>query len=48
MALLWRGEAEAGRMEAIRIDGSSLPSGVYLIKAHGNGFVETQRVSLIK
>jgi hypothetical protein len=46
--VLWRGEAEAGRMEAVRIDGSGLPSGVYLVRAVGEGFVETQRVSLIK
>ena len=48
VALLWRGEAEAGRMQAVRIDGSGLPSGVYLVRAVGEGFVETQRVSLIK
>jgi hypothetical protein len=46
--VLWSGEAEAGRMQEVRIDGSGLPSGVYLVRAVGNGFAQTQRVTLIK
>jgi hypothetical protein len=46
--VLWSGEAVAGRMQEVRIDGIGLPSGVYLVRVVGNGFAETQRVTLTK
>jgi hypothetical protein len=45
---LYQGTPEPGLMQQVMIDGSSLTSGTYLIRAMGGSFVKTQTVSLVK
>ena len=45
---LYRGQAEAGQMQVVRIDGSSLPSGLYVVRVVGHTFVDTQQVTLLR
>jgi hypothetical protein len=47
VAVLFDGTAQAGRHEA-RVDGSGLPSGVYLVRLQAGGHVQAQRVTLVK
>lgn len=46
--LLFDDFAEADRMYELRIDGSSIPSGMYLIRMEGPTFVESRTVTLLK
>ena len=46
--VLYAGSVEAGVMQEVRIDGSGLPSGLYVVRVVGERFVETQTVSLVK
>ena len=46
--VLYDGVAASGQMQAVRIDGSVLPSGLYLVRMAGTSFVDTQIVTLIK
>ncbi|MEM1269353.1 MAG: T9SS type A sorting domain-containing protein, partial [Bacteroidota bacterium] len=48
VATLYDGVAPANQMQVVRIDGSELPSGTYLIRTSGEAFAETQRVVLLK
>ena len=45
---LYAGRAAAGQMQTVRVDGSGLPSGLYLIRVQGEAFIETQAVTLAK
>jgi len=46
--VLYAGEAPAGQMQVVRIDGSDLPSGLYVVRVAGKSFVKAQTVTLIK
>lgn len=46
--VLYDGDAPAGQMQTVRIDGSALPSGLYLVRVAGASFVNTQPVTLLK
>ena len=46
--VLYDGVAASGQMQAVRIDGSVLPSGLYLVRVAGTSFVDTQTVTLLK
>ena len=46
--VLYEGVPQAGQMHTVRIDGSDLPSGLYLVRVAGTSFVKTQTVTLIK
>ncbi len=45
---LFTGMAEAGQMQQVTIDGSDLPSGLYLVRVVGERFAETQTITLLK
>lgn len=45
---LYQGMAEAGQMQTVTIDGSGLPSGVYLVRVRGKRFTKVQTVTLAK
>ncbi|MEM6337843.1 MAG: GEVED domain-containing protein, partial [Bacteroidota bacterium] len=45
---LFEGQVEAGRTQAISVDATDLPSGVYLIRLEGSDFTESQKVMLMK
>ncbi len=40
--------AVAGQMQVVRIDGSDLPSGMYVVRVSGASFVKAQTVTLLK
>ena len=46
--VLYEGQPSAGQMHTIRIDGSNLPSGLYMVHVLGETFAETQQVMLLK
>ena len=46
--VLYVGEAPAGQLQVVRIDGSDLPSGLYVVRVVGKTFVKAQMVTLIK
>ena len=46
--VLYQGVPQAGQMQVVRIDGSALPSGLYLVRVAGSSFVKTQKVTLLK
>ena len=46
--VLYEGAPSAGQMHTVRIDGSDLPSGTYVVRLVGEQFVETQTVMLLK
>ncbi len=48
VATLYQGNAAAGEMQTVRIDGASLPSGTYVVRLVGETFSQTQRVTLLK
>ncbi len=48
VTVLYEGAPLAGQMHTVRIDGRGLPSGTYLVRVHGETFVETQTVMLLK
>lgn len=48
VALLFDGMAEGGQTQRLRIDGSNLASGSYLVRLTGDNLVSTQRVTLLK
>ena len=45
---LYAGEPATGAMHVVRIDGSRLPSGMYLVRVVGDAFQETQTVTLAR
>ena len=45
---LYRGIPDANQMHAVAIDGSTLPSGVYIVRLTGETFLATQSVTLVK
>ena len=45
---LYQGTPAAGVTQTIRIDGSGLQSGMYLLRVFGERFVDTQTITLIK
>ncbi len=45
---LFTGMAESGRIQHVTINGSDLPSGMYLVRVVGERFAETQTVTLLK
>jgi hypothetical protein len=45
---LYKGVPEPNEMHEVRIDGSGLPSGVYLIRLTGESFLASQTVTLVK
>ncbi len=45
---LYEGTPSANELQQVRIDGSRLPSGTYMVRLTGPGFEETQPVTLIK
>ena len=48
VGVLYGGWVEAGQLQRVRIDGSALPSGQYLVRVMGKTFVKTQMVTLLK
>ena len=46
--VLYKGVAVAGQMQVVRIDGSDLPSGMYVVRVSGVSFVKAQTVTLLK
>ena len=46
--VLYEGTPQAGQMHTVPIDGSDLPSGMYLVRVAGQSFVKTQTVTLLK
>lgn len=48
VADLYNGTPEANVMQSIQIDGSELPSGVYLIRVLGESFADVQSITLLK
>ncbi|MGI9176088.1 MAG: choice-of-anchor A family protein [Rhodothermales bacterium] len=46
--VLQEGTVQAGAQQQVRIDGSNLASGAYLVRIAGASFSETQRIVLIK
>ena len=45
---LFEGPSPAGQIQTVRIDGSALPSGTYMVRLTGETFVDTQVVTLMK
>ena len=45
---LYEGHLPAGQLQTVRIDGSSLPSGTYVVRLVGETFLDTQIVTLLK
>ncbi|GEM_PF-3134878 len=43
---LFAGRVSGGHSQRVRIDASSLSSGVYLLRVHGDGFTRTRRISV--
>lgn len=48
IATLYDGAMPANRTERIRLDGRHLPSGLYFLRAVGEGFAVTRRVTLVR
>ena len=48
MKVLYEGQPSAGQMHTVRIDGSNLPSGLYIVHVAGETFAKTQQVMLLK
>ncbi len=48
IAVLFDGSVEANRVQSVTIDGTELPSGIYVVRVNGERFSEVQRVSLVK
>ena len=48
VATLFNGTLTAGTEHAFTIDGASLPSGVYMVRATGEQFTDVRRVTLMK
>ncbi len=48
VSTLFDGNVEADEMQTIRIDGSGLPSGAYLIRVVGESFADAESVTLLK
>jgi len=46
--VLYQGTPQAGQMHSVSIDGSDLPSGMYLVRVAGQSLVKTQTVTLLK
>ena len=46
--VLYEGQPPAGQMHTVRIDGSTLPSGLYVVYMLGKTFAGTQQVMLLK
>ena len=46
--VLYEGVASSGQMEEVRIDGSGLPSGLYVVRVAGSSFAQSQTVTLVK
>jgi len=46
--VLYEGRPSAGTTKTLRIDGSDLNSGVYLLRVQGERFVDTQTITLVK
>ncbi len=46
--VLYEGTPQAGQMHTVPIDGSDLPSGMYLVRVAGQSFVKAQTVTLLK
>ena len=46
--VLFDGTAAAGQMQTVRIDGSRLASGMYLVRVAGRSFSRTQTITLMK
>ena len=46
--VLYEGTPQAGQMHTVPVDGSDLPSGMYLVRVAGQSFVKTQTVTLLK
>ncbi len=48
VSTLYSGTPEANQTLSVRIDGSGLPSGMYLVRLKGSGFSDSQAVTLLK
>ena len=48
VALLHEGVLEAGAARPFQFEAASLPSGMYLVRAQGEAFTQTRRVTLLK
>ena len=48
VANLYSGNVTAGETQTVRVDGSSLPSGMYLIRVFGETFSDVSQVTLLK
>ena len=48
VAVLFEGAVEAGEVQKVEVDGSDLPSGLYLYRARGETFTATRPVTLLK
>jgi hypothetical protein len=48
VAVPFDGVARAGQMQRVTIDGSALPSGLYLVRVRGERFVETRTLTLVR
>ena len=46
--VLYNGTTPANQMQSVRIDGSRMASGTYLVRLEGRTFSRTQRVTLVK
>jgi hypothetical protein len=47
VARLAEGPQEAGWHEVV-LDGSGLPTGIYVVRLHANGDVRSQRLTVVK
>lgn len=45
---LYAGTPSAGAVQAVTVDGTDLPNGVYTVRLEGNGFSESKRITLVK
>ena len=46
--VLYQGRPVAGSTQTLRIDGSGLNSGVYVLRVQGERFVDSQTITLVK
>ncbi len=46
--VLYEGQPSAGQMHTLRLDGSTLPSGLYVVHMRGETFAKAQQVMLLK
>lgn len=48
VALLYQGKPVANELQKVQINGSNLPSGIYMVRLTGENFRQTQKITLVK